>query len=441
MGKVFMFVRNLKRTILIILFGAKAMAANWYVRDGASGGGTSWSDAYDQLSSAETSAARGDTIFVAAGTYAAVTFNTATSGTTKIFIKRATVADHGTSTGWSDAYDGIVTITPPYQFTSSYWDFNGVTWAGIVTSGQSGAGLDGGGIFNITGDEVAIRYVKWNCDYSGGAEHTVVAYGSNPVFDHCYWYKSPTQDHLVLRIIGTCMISNCLAQMINPPADAGHRDFCNTDGTGGFNISMINSIFEDHQGLGWILLLQNNTAIGHILAENCVFSRLEAHAFRMGSGNAGYASLTIRNCIFNDTVDGNGFSSGNITNVNNVFMGSGYSGDSVHTAGTATYGFFSGAQSGYSAGTGNLNGGTIAFVNTNSAVGVDGIPFTADDGWQTTTGSALINAGTTTTTPTSDIRGWNYIGTRDIGPYEFGSSAGGGLGNVLNVGTLIIRGQ
>src|SRR5262245_4189942 len=78
-----------------------AAAATRFVRAGASGAanGSDWTNAYPSLPATLT---RGDTYYVAAGTYSGYRFSTPASGTTLITIKKATVADHGTNTGWSD---------------------------------------------------------------------------------------------------------------------------------------------------------------------------------------------------------------------------------------------------------------------------------------------------------------------------------------------------
>jgi hypothetical protein len=97
-----------------------------------SNNGTDWTNAWTSLATAETNLTRGQTLCVADGTYSsAVTFNTATSGTTYITIKKATVADHGTSTGWSDALgDGTAVFAGAWLFDTGYWDFNGAVGGG-----------------------------------------------------------------------------------------------------------------------------------------------------------------------------------------------------------------------------------------------------------------------------------------------------------------------
>lgn len=127
--------------VLILLLGcllgvSHAAAATHYIRDGGSasttgtgscnsGGSGNWNtaNACDVL---PTTLVRGDTYYIADGSYASRTLNTAVSGTTVIAIKKATVADHGTSTGWDDTYGdgqaafGVLTIT------TGYWMIDGV---------------------------------------------------------------------------------------------------------------------------------------------------------------------------------------------------------------------------------------------------------------------------------------------------------------------------
>lgn len=109
--------------------------ANKYLRSAASGSanGSDWTNAYTTLSALKTGLSRGDTGYVAAGSYAGATLNTATSSTTTITIKRATVADHGTGTGWSDAFDGQATFSAQWDFTTGYWVVDGKTGVGDGT--------------------------------------------------------------------------------------------------------------------------------------------------------------------------------------------------------------------------------------------------------------------------------------------------------------------
>src|SRR5438445_6253385 len=91
--------------IVLLPLALPSWAANHYVRIGAGGAnnGSDWTNAFTSIPSG-TRMVRGDTYYLAAGSYGAYTFNTAESGTSGITIKAATIADHGTSTGWSNTY-------------------------------------------------------------------------------------------------------------------------------------------------------------------------------------------------------------------------------------------------------------------------------------------------------------------------------------------------
>jgi hypothetical protein len=96
--------------VLLILIATPVSAANVYVRVGAAGAatGADWTDAYTALPSVLV---RGNTYYIADGTYGAYTFDDAVSGTSVITIRKATVASHGTETGWDNTYgDGVTTF-------------------------------------------------------------------------------------------------------------------------------------------------------------------------------------------------------------------------------------------------------------------------------------------------------------------------------------------
>jgi hypothetical protein len=130
--------------------GSTCATTCFYVRDGASGDGSSWSSACDDFaaSCAVSGLTRGATYYVAAGTYASRRFDTPTSGTSRITIKGATVADHGDDAGWSDAY-AVGTGGNQAHWTTAdvagqyvqAWDVGGAsyfTFDGAVACGTTG---------------------------------------------------------------------------------------------------------------------------------------------------------------------------------------------------------------------------------------------------------------------------------------------------------------
>lgn len=146
----------------VILGGSSLFAANRYVRAGATGSnnGTDWANAYTALPATLT---RGDTYYVADGTYPGYTFDDANSGTTLITIKKATIADHGTDTGWNNAYgDGQAEFTGSFLFTRDYYLIDGQvrnenTWMDgygfRLNQVRSYTETHGGG-----GDHITVRY-------------------------------------------------------------------------------------------------------------------------------------------------------------------------------------------------------------------------------------------------------------------------------------------
>lgn len=131
--------RLLELAILVALaLSLPALATNHYILPSPGTGthaGTDWNNACSGFSGncSGSSMVRGDTYFVGSGSYSSLTtLSTADSGTSVITILGATVANHGTATGWSSTYsvstaDGgsaaifSNTINP----TTDYWVFDG----------------------------------------------------------------------------------------------------------------------------------------------------------------------------------------------------------------------------------------------------------------------------------------------------------------------------
>jgi hypothetical protein len=102
--------RSICAGLLVLAFhSVNAQAADKYVRKGASGSGASWTDAYSDLNNVSWSGMGGSTLWIAAGSY---TGGLPGLSTASVTIKRATIASHGTNTGWLDSYDNQVTVTP-----------------------------------------------------------------------------------------------------------------------------------------------------------------------------------------------------------------------------------------------------------------------------------------------------------------------------------------
>jgi hypothetical protein len=123
-------IRLLIMIMVIIVFPASLLAANHYIRQGSTGSnnGSDWTNAWTEL---PENLVRGDTYYVADGTYGAHTFNDAESGATYISIKKATATDHGTDTGWQSSYgDGQAIFKGLINFIRGYYIWDGITGSG-----------------------------------------------------------------------------------------------------------------------------------------------------------------------------------------------------------------------------------------------------------------------------------------------------------------------
>lgn len=94
----------------------------YYVRQGASGDGSSWSSAYGAL---PASLQRGAIYFIGDGSYSGYTFDDSESGTQWITVKKAIEEDHGTSTGWQSSYGDGQASFGKLTFTRDYYVIDG----------------------------------------------------------------------------------------------------------------------------------------------------------------------------------------------------------------------------------------------------------------------------------------------------------------------------
>lgn len=196
--------------VLLMLSASQALAADHYIRAGATGSnnGSDWNNAYPSL---PASLQRGATYYIADGSYPSYTFDDAESGTTTITIRKATVADHGTSTGWVDAYgDGQAILGSIMAFTEGYYivDGNGThtipsdnpanygfkissntstNWAGILQFGG----------YQHTVSHIDIRYVHVYNTTNGSINNNTISVRFDP---------RDSQNHIRLQ---NCFIENC----------------------------------------------------------------------------------------------------------------------------------------------------------------------------------------------------------------------------------------
>lgn len=187
--------------------------ATKYVRAGASGSGSGddWTNAYTALPG--TLSRSNALYYIADGSYAAYVFNTAESSTAQIEVRKATVADHGTETGWDNTYgDGTALFTTagtPFTFSTGYWLINGVSGSGTGTYGIRAFSTASRGAVNalmvFTGtigvtvlNNINVRYVDFDWNNGTGTDADAVTRvfdnaiitSRNQTFSHCRMHHS-----------------------------------------------------------------------------------------------------------------------------------------------------------------------------------------------------------------------------------------------------------
>ncbi len=176
--------------------------AEHYVRSGApaQGDGSDWANAWQDL---PETLVRGDTYYVADGSYGPVSFNTEESGTSIITIKKATEADHGTFSGWQADYgDGQAVFSPMVRFYTDYWVFDGAVGQGndaasygfSIATPTCGTSHSYMCRIESDADHVTIRHVEMENCGEGQPSAQYGIYSPGPCHDiqiaHCYIHNS-----------------------------------------------------------------------------------------------------------------------------------------------------------------------------------------------------------------------------------------------------------
>jgi hypothetical protein len=417
--------------LLVVAFAAPSFAANHYIRSGnGNGSGSDWTNTCNDFtgSCAVSALVRGDTYYVAAGTYAGVNFNTAASGNTLITIKKATVADHGTTTGWNDIFaNGPAAFSDQVNFGTSNWLMDGQTGGGpgSLTTWTTGFGFS----VSVTGTSPALRtdavnnvtvrhiQITGNLNSNGGgsiAQDGVALYGATN-FTLSYYY---------INNVGRCVFFLSTQNFV---AEYGYTGvFVSTSATHaelasiwGFTIPSNGIIFRYNA-------FTHSEGTGGLIFDN--------HEQPTGAGMKVYGNVfykpandprswEINNGLIGGWTGGNGEQYHNVSIYNNTF---------IHTTsadGNSPIGNFPNTASGNVAfnnlfyDTNSVSYGDYA-SGTNSVVNADPTVNAAGGNFQlkadTTTGTTLSSPYNLD--PLGIMRGTD--GVWDLGAYQFGSSVG-----------------
>lgn len=302
-----------------------------YVQDGASGNGTSWTDAYNDL---PATLERGCTYFVADGNYTNHTFNDTENGALPVIIKKAipgtSISSHGNSDGWSDSYGDEQAIFTKWEIIKSYYIFDGQTGGG-PGNWDSGYGIKleypyyGSSYYvvNIHGYPYGINS-PGNLEFRHiDFEHvgTDMTYPGGRIFS--FYFPDSFNDGYKNIVISNCYLHDCSSMMISTVYTENvlveycyfARNNSNTEfhgeawqDYGSANIVIRHSKFEDITGTAFIAL-KKGYGDDHI--NWAVYGNIFMHTFGytkgVGMGSLGdtnpYTGAVTRNIFFyNNTI-------------------------------------------------------------------------------------------------------------------------------------------
>lgn len=299
-------------SIFIIISASYAFSANHYVRAGANGNGSGsdWTNAYSQL---PATLVRGDTYYIADGTYPGYTFDDSTSGSTYVYIKKAIASDHGTNSGWQNSFgDGQAVFTGELSFRSSYYSFDGQTGGGPGSwetnfgfKVDRSAARGDAKCIRIDGSYIAIRHADLENpgeDVTGRADNVYSTNSDHVTISHC-WIHSTNR---------TCFLMNGTTNLVIEYSLISERHA--TDGTHGELISMnycgmnANNVFRYN-------IFRNGYGTGVVVIKDSVQGGWEIYGNLFFITN--HSRYNVRNGIITDTT---GDTTTNVKIYNNTFL-------------------------------------------------------------------------------------------------------------------------
>jgi len=354
---------------------AQAAGDYHYIRAGATGlnNGTDWANAWTSL---PATLVRGDTYYIADGTYGEYIFDDPVSGELYITIKKAIQSDHGTDTGWNLSYgDGqaaftsVNPLTGAYalKFSSSYWTFDGQTGAKDGRDGLHGFkadyyftpvfdarpsyGYDSGNAHavemgpNISNINFLHTEVDGNNEGRGGTNCEFVTLGiysasamgntTNINFDFAYIHDF-VGTHFLIANTHDWTINNSYFSKLKGGLQYEADDSCSGNPSryihrepishhpDGENFTVKNSVFEDFSGTGAIVFgLVNGGDYTDVKIYNNIFNNPTAPAeypltnVISGTNSPNFTNLFVYNNVFANLWTGNTTSNMNYITVLN----------------------------------------------------------------------------------------------------------------------------
>ena len=293
----------IKKFIFLFLFlmlSVSTQAADHCIRDGGSGDGSAWNNAWDDLPATLT---RGDTYYVADGTYSSYSFNDAESGSSVITIKKAIIADHGTETGWDNAYGDGYALIGPFYFTTGYYTIDGQVGGG-PTSWQSGHGFKitanytnlirfNAAVSDVSFSHIEMYYATSEVGDEDAADHIYSVYVvTNFTLAYCYLHDT-SRTFLLTRYWQNILVEyNYFAR--NRSTAGKHSEGWSDNGSDTVIIRF--NVWEDIEGTGCVVMLYSDAYNWEIYG-NIVY----------WTGNPNYGGFGGNGCFTTRTTEAYGY--------------------------------------------------------------------------------------------------------------------------------------
>jgi len=300
-----------------------------YIRSDATGNnnGSDWTNAWTEL---PANLIRDDVYFIADGDYDWPNLDDAESGTDSIFIVKATVDDHGTSTGWSSAYGDGVATTTGFRINSGYWAIDGQ----IRTDGTSGygfkvafsgtcAGSQLKQIYLNSGHNVVLAYIEiQHCgySYSGGQGNMFIDAGSDNVTIQYCWMHDVNGIHIYSFYCTDLIVEYCwFTERYNADSYGVHGESFTVYGD---NNSMGHiyryNVFRNVEGTG-IIIIQNSGSGGYDIYGNIFYNDVD-HILDGQTSADPNPSISDFDCNNGSIADTGPYVNSNVNMFNNTFV-------------------------------------------------------------------------------------------------------------------------
>jgi hypothetical protein len=390
----------------------------WYVSTSGSGAdGKTWATAWNELDRIDWNVIEpGDRIEIGGGTYTKRLVPTkGGTANARITIERSTEIGHDgkvtfdfTNTPTPEYWSGYVTIHQPY-LTIDGKDWNKFDWI-----------ADSSCLFILDDNEDADAFTLKNVRMSGYANPdnggtTMCIFSGSLAMDRVWFGKQVgAEDHI--KFVTSSHSSLKVEHSVFTPwisINGSHSDLieqCWPGCQAGDLVFKHNLVWDSGPGGGNIVFTLDPHWASVDVSYNVFKDTYQVFQFTSRGG------MRISNNVFDNvfsTIGGDG----TFEAVNNVFVAPS-SNTSIVWGSTPRYSLWAPGTYGYFSGNGTNLVGDPSFLDSTNVLGADGVPFTADDGFNLRAGSAAIDRGT----PTIDVAAMGdrpIVGQPDIGAYEY----------------------